>query len=285
MNNKLKIIAELSKVRITVMVMLTTVAGYVLAGGYNAGMALPVAGLFILACGSAILNQYQERKEDAVMPRTAKRPIPSGRIKAGSALILALAFSVTGSLIILIGANVQAMLLGITALIWYNVIYTPLKKKTPFAVIPGSVIGAIPPLVGWVAGGGSLLNMQALVLGLFFFVWQVPHFWLLMIKYGPQYEKAGFPSLSRYYSARHIRMVTFIWTLATAVAAMLLPLYGVIKSPYAVAGIILSSVWLIATFLRMLNFSKKLINPMPYFMKINIFAMLMIIVLCVDNLL
>ena len=284
MKEKLKIVFQLSKIRITFAVMLTTIVGYVLSnGGYSTQMVLPVLGLFILACGSAIINQIQEHKKDAMMERTAHRPIPSGRISLKNALIIAVSFVVTGSAMIWYGSNYQAMLLGLTALLWYNAFYTPLKKITPFAVIPGSVIGALPPMVGWVVAGGSLLDIRAIMLAVFFFIWQVPHFWLLMIKYGPQYEKAGFPALTRFYSVQHIRWVTFLWTFSTAVTALMLPAFGVVSSLATAVGIVLVSTWLIFSFIKILKFDKVMFKPMQYFMKINIFVLLMIILLSVDN--
>ena len=284
MKEKLKIVFQLSKIRITFAVMLTTIVGYVLAnGGYSSQMILPVLGLFILACGSAMINQIQEHKKDAMMERTANRPIPSGRISPSNALILAMSFVLLGSGMIWYGSNYQAMLLGLTALFWYNAFYTPLKKITPFAVIPGSLIGALPPMVGWVAAGGSLMDMRAIMLAVFFFIWQVPHFWLLMIKYGPQYEKAGFPSLTKYYSVQHIRWVTFLWTLSTAITALMLPAFGVVSSLATAVGIILVSTWLIFSFVKILKFDEVMFKPMQYFMKINVFVLLMIILLSVDS--
>lgn len=284
MKEQLKIIFELSKIRITFAVMLTTIVGYVLANdGYSPQMILPVFGLFILACGSAMINQLQEHKKDAMMERTAKRPIPSGRISPKKVLILAVSFVIIGSAIIWIGSNYIAVLLGLTALLWYNGFYTPLKRITPFAVIPGSVIGSLPPLVGWVAAGGDLLDMRAIMLAFFFFIWQVPHFWLLMLKYGPQYEKAGFPALTQYYSVKHIRWVTFLWTFSTALTALMLPVFDVVNSMASAVGIILVSTWLIFSFLKILKLDQVMFKPMKYFMKINIFVLVMIILLSVDS--
>ncbi len=282
----LKLFLELVKIKITFAVMLTTIVGYVLAAQqYNSGIWIPVLGLFILAMGSAVLNQYQEFALDAQMERTRHRPIPSGRISAFSALLLSFTLVFLGSAILFFSSGFDAFWLGLLALIWYNAIYTPLKRKTPFAVIPGSVIGALPPLVGWVAGGGNLLDIKALMLAFFFFIWQVPHFWLLMLKYGEQYEAAGFPSLQRFYSERHIRWVTFLWTASTAVTAMMLPAFKVVHSQITALGIVGISTWLIFTFLKLLKFDFiGNFKPMPYFMKINIFVLVMIILLSLDNL-
>jgi len=191
---------------------------------------------------------------------------------------------ISGASILYLSSGFDAMWLGLLALIWYNALYTPLKKKTPFAVIPGSVIGALPPLVGWVAGGGELLDMRALVMAFFFFIWQVPHFWLLMIKYGPQYEEAGFPSLQRFYSERHIRWVTFLWTASTAISAMMLAAFKVIQSQITAIGIVIISTWLIFSFLKLLKFDEHIaFKPMVYFMKINVFVLIIIVLLSVDS--
>lgn len=280
-----KLFFELTKIKITFAVMLTTIVGYALAANsFDINMIIPVLGLFILAMGSAVLNQYQEFELDSKMDRTKNRPIPSGQISPFNALLLSFVMIIIGSALLYFFSGFNALWLGLLALIWYNVIYTPMKRRTPFAVIPGSVIGALPPLVGWVAGGGDLLDPRAMILAFFFFIWQVPHFWLLMIKYGEQYEEGGFPSLQRFYSEKHIRWVTFLWTVSTAIAAMMLPAFKVIKSEVTAMGIIAVSTWLIFSFIKLLKFEEHIeFKPMPYFMKINIFVLVMIILLSVDN--
>ncbi|MCE1202667.1 MAG: protoheme IX farnesyltransferase [Bacteroidia bacterium] len=279
----LKLLAELSKVRITFAVMLTTLAGYLLAkGSLDAGIILPALGIFVLACGSSALNHYQDSDRDGLMARTARRPIPSGRISRNTVLYIAIALSITGSAMLYISSGFEGMQLGLLALIWYNGIYTPMKRRSAFAVIPGSVIGAIPPVVGWVAGGSPLLDPRALMLAFFFFIWQVPHFWLLMLKYGEEYVKAGYPSITQKYNEQQIRVLTFVWVLATAITALLLPLYGLVHSRYIVIAIIAGAVWITAVFAGLLVRSGNSINPFYYFMRINYFVLLMIVSLSLD---
>lgn len=276
---------ELSKVRITFAVSLTTITGYVLASGrFDTGLILPTLGIFLLACGSSALNHFQEKDKDAQMERTKDRPIPSGRITATNALLFALFLSILGSALIYIGSGMLALQLALLALIWYNAIYTPLKKKTAFAVVPGSVIGALPPLVGWVAGGGSLADPRALIIAFFFFIWQVPHFWLLLLKYGKEYEKAGYPSLTSIYSSKQIKYTTFIWTMATAVTALMLPVFGIVNSLVFSIGTLIVSFWLIFQFVRLLKQNDESFKPGVYFMKINYFVLFMIIFLSADSL-
>lgn len=277
---------ELSKVRITFAVSLTTITGYVLARGrFDSGIILPVTGIFLLACGSSALNHYQEKDKDALMDRTKERPIPSGRISPFGALMIAFLLILTGSAMIWLGSGLLALQLGLLALIWYNFIYTPLKKRTAFAVVPGAVIGSLPPLVGWVAAGGSLIDPRALIIAFFFFIWQVPHFWLLLLKFGKEYEKAGFPSITSIYSEKQIKSTTFIWTMATAVTALMLPVFGIIDSVLMSVGLLIATSWLIYKFSGLLKRTDEAFNPRFYFMKINYFVLFILIFLALDSVL
>ncbi|MCF8368566.1 MAG: heme o synthase [Bacteroidales bacterium] len=284
--NFIHTVLELSKVRITFAVSLTTITGYVLASNrFDAGLILPTLGIFLLACGSSALNHYQEKDQDGQMERTKDRPIPSGRISANGALAVALFLSVAGSLLIYFGSGFLALQLALLALIWYNAIYTPLKKRTAFAVVPGSVIGALPPMVGWVAGGGSLADPRALIIAFFFFIWQVPHFWLLLLKYGKEYEEAGYPSLTSIYSDKQIKFTTFIWTMATGVTALMLPVFGIVNSVVIAIGLLIAVIWLVVVFSKLLKPDKEIFNARLYFMKINYFVLFMIIFMTVDSIL
>jgi protoheme IX farnesyltransferase len=282
----LNTILELSKVRITFAVSLTTITGYVLARGrFDTGLILPTLGIFLLACGSSALNHYQEKDKDALMDRTKNRPIPSGRISPQGALIFAFLLIVTGSAFIWIGSGLLALQLGLLALIWYNFIYTPLKKRTAFAVVPGAVIGSLPPLVGWVAAGGSLLDPRALIIAFFFFIWQVPHFWLLLLKFGKEYEKAGFASITSVYTDKQIKSTTFIWTMATAVTALMLPVFGIVDTVVMSIGLFIATAWLVYIFAGLLKRSEEIFNPRFYFMKINYFVLIVLVFLTIDSVL
>ncbi|PLW96647.1 MAG: hypothetical protein C0591_08295, partial [Marinilabiliales bacterium] len=183
-----------------------------------------------------------------------------------------------------LGSNFLAAQLGLLALILYNGIYTPLKRKTAFAVVPGSIIGAIPPMVGWVAGGGQLSDPRLFILAFFFFIWQVPHFWLLMLKYGKEYEEAGYPSITSMISKQQIKNATFMWTAATAVTALMIPVSGLMSTVFFKITIVLASIWLIIVFARLLSSKKEDFNPFYYFMRINYFVLIMIIALSIDPL-
>ena len=285
MKEKLDILLELNKVKITFTVTLTTIAGYVLAkNSFDSGLILPVIGIFVLACGSAALNHFQDKDKDALMERTRNRPIPSGKISPVFVMIIAISEIILWTYILFIGSNFLAAQLGLLALIWYNGVYTPLKRKTAFAVIPGSIIGAIPPMVGWVACGGSLSDPKLLVLAFFFFIWQVPHFWLLMLKYGEEYEKAGYPSITSMISKQQIKKATFMWTAATAISALMIPVSGLLNTVFFKVYVLIASVWLMIVFVKLLKSKKEEFNPFFYFMRINYFVLIMIIALSIDPL-
>ena len=285
MKKWIRILFELNKVRITIAVTFTTIAGFILAkGSIDQSIILPVIGIFILACGSSALNHVQDKDKDSIMPRTRKRPIPTGEISTSIALTIGIFEIIAGSILIYWGSGFLALQLGLLALIWYNGIYTPLKRKTAFAVIPGSIIGAIPPLVGWVAAGGSLSNPEALVLALFFFIWQVPHFWLLMLKYGDEYNKAGLPSVTSKISKQQVKNSTFLWTVATAVSAFMVAMSGLISLLVFKLLILVAAIWLIVIFSRLIIAKDQKFNPVYYFMRINYFVLIMILIFSIEPL-
>lgn len=237
-----------------------------------------------MACGSSALNHYQEREADGKMDRTKNRPIPSGRVSPNHALTFSFVLTIIGSYLIYFGSDFLGLQLGLLAMLWYNAIYTPLKRKTAFAVIPDSVIGALPPLVGWVAGGGNITDPSAMILAFFFFIWQVPHFWLLMLKYGEEYKKAGYPSITSIYAPQQLKNTTFVWTFATAISALMIPFFGIINSVLASIGMVLASIWLIVIFSKLLLNKDPVFNPFYYFMRINYFVLAVMIFLTIDHL-
>jgi len=150
--------------------------------------------------------------------------------------------------------------------------------------VSGSVIGATPPMVGWVAGGGRLDDPRAWIIAFFFFIWQVPHFWLLLLKFGKEYEKAGFPSITSIYTDKQIKNTTFIWTMATAVTALMLPVFGIVNSAVMGAGLLVAVIWLVFVFSKLVRPTEEKFNARYYFMKINYFVLFIIIFLSVDSL-
>jgi len=285
LTKKIQILFELTKFRITSFATITTFLGYVLyAQSVNVDIVVPLIGTLLLACGSAAFNHYQERNFDSLMTRTKHRPIPSGKISAKQTLFLGFCFSLIGSLILFLGNGIVPLLLGLIALVWYNLIYTPLKRINPFAVVPGSLIGAIPPLIGWTAAGGDVFDLQILIVAFFFFIWQIPHFWLLMLFFDEDYKQAGFPTLSKHFSNEQISRITFIWMLSISVACVGLPLFQIVNSPLINFGLIITGIWLTWHAARILLRSEERFSLMNAFKSINVFALIIIVLLSIDNL-
>jgi len=191
------ILNELTKARLTALVLITTLTGFFVA---RTGSANWLAGLHVLlgtgfvAAGAAALNEWWERDLDRLMERTATRPLPSGQVEPGFALTLGLVFSLGGLVYLTWVVNVLTAALGAVALISYVLVYTPLKRVTPLNTLIGAIPGALPPLMGWTAARGE---MGAGGLGLFgiLFLWQIPHFMAIAWLYREQYAKAGFRML------------------------------------------------------------------------------------------
>ncbi len=283
--DRLEVYMDLCKVRITFFVALTTSVGYLLLNGYNNGLLLPTLGVFLLACGSSALNHYQEKTTDALMERTKNRPIPSGRVKEESVVLVSLLLIILGSLTIFYSANLTALIIGWITLAWYNIIYTPMKRTNALAVIPGSLIGALPPVIGWVAAGGNWNDIQILAVALFFFIWQIPHFWLLLLIYGKDYERAGFPTLTQKFANKQLSRITFTWIAALAISCLLIPFYGISNSIISVSLLLLSSILML---LKTKNILADYIEKVVFrraFLNINLYVLIVIMIISIDKLL
>lgn len=282
--NAISILLELTKFRITFFVTITTFLGYILyKKSIDFEIIWVILGVLILSGGSAIFNHYQERNYDKFMDRTKNRPIPSGRVSPFGVLVLGLVFSLIGIIILYTNYDFITSLLGVIALIWYNLIYTPLKRITSLAVVPGSIIGSLPPMIGWVAAGGYVFDPNILMVAFFFFIWQVPHFWLLMLFFDEDYKKAGYPTLTQIFSREQIFRLTFIWIISLAVASLLIPFYRLVDHTIFSYGFLILSIWLIASSFILIKKmdENKLIKE---FRIINLFVLLIVIQLSVDKL-
>ena len=254
MKHWIRIFLELTKIRVSLFATLSASVSFVLANqGISLSMIIPMMGVFLLACGSCGLNQYHEREYDQWMDRTKGRPIPSKKILPMKALILSFSLILSGALVLFFGTNGMAFGLGAFAVFWYHLIYTPLKRKTPFAVIPGALIGAIPPMIGWVSGGGHLFDPRLLAISFLFYIWQVPHFWILHFHFGRDYERGGFPALTRLFTQTQFNRILCIWVFATVVAGFITPWFGVLKSPLVIGGLFVIGGWLLWKALRLLT--------------------------------
>jgi protoheme IX farnesyltransferase len=281
----IRMFLELTKFRLSAAVTLSAVFAFVLAGGADAAaLGWSTLAVLLLALGVSALNQYQEHESDGRMVRTKRRPIPSGRISPGTVLALAAALIVAANLLVYMQLGYLGLLLFLFVPLWYNGVYTHLKRHSAFAVVPGGLLGVIPPAIGWLAAGRSLAELEFLALGLLFFVWQVPHFWLLMAKHDADYRAAGFPTAEEAFGPRGFRRVLFVWWMLTVLCALYAALVFRLNSTAVLLLLSLLAAAATVTGTRMLFGRLTPERAGALFRGINLFLFAAVMLLSVDGL-
>ena len=191
-------LAELVKARLSLLTLATAMAGFALGVKDTWDwllLAATLGGTTLCAGGAAALNQWWEREHDGRMKRTRQRPLPAGRMASSDALVAGLALSFSGVLCLALFANLLSAALAAATIVFYILIYTPLKRVTTLNTIIGAVPGALPPLIGWTAARGSI-DAEGFTLFAILFLWQMPHFLAIAWLYREDYAQAGFKMLS-----------------------------------------------------------------------------------------
>ena len=250
--------AELSKFGIVLLVLVSAGAGFMLRAPlgpefpWSQGL-LVLAGVMLLSCGASALNQVQERGRDGLMARTAGRPLPSGRLSHAQGLTFSIVAIVVGAAVLWLGIGPLAGILGLIASGFYNGVYTPwLKPNSPFAAVPGAIPGAIPPVIGWVAGGGHIADAGAVILFGILFLWQMPHFWALSLRYRADYAAGGFPMVSERVGVEGTARLIQLYALGLTAWSLAAPTFGVGGPAALVAAAALGGrlIWLATKFAR-----------------------------------
>jgi len=196
----LKSYADFTKFGIIIFVILTGLAGYATSYSVEQAFSLQhfiyfVIGLYCLSSGSLALNQVQEIEADRKMPRTEKRPLVSGKISWATGLVISLGLLLVGS-VLLFFVSRWALYLGLATVVLYNGVYTYWwKPKWIYGAVPGAIPGALPVSIGYAANSDDLLRPDSIYLFLILFLWQMPHFWALALRYREDYRLAGVPTL------------------------------------------------------------------------------------------
>ena len=186
---------SLTKPRLNLLVVVTAAVGYYLGAATHlhlAALAGSVIGIALVAGGAAGLNQVYERHTDSLMWRTRTRPLAAQRLASSEAMIFSSALALAGLALVAVFSNLLATFLTLLTLISYNVVYTPMKRRSQMATLVGAVPGALPPMIGWVAGHGTL-TPEAWALFAIVFIWQIPHFMAIAWMYRDDFGRAGFP--------------------------------------------------------------------------------------------
>jgi protoheme IX farnesyltransferase len=191
-------VAELVKARLTLLVLLTTAVGFYLGAEppiNYIGLFHVVFGTAAAAAGAAALNQWWERKLDALMRRTRSRPVPAGRMRPAEALTLGAVLSIFGVAYLAIACNLLSAALAAVTIVIYIFGYTPLKRTSNANTAVGAIPGAIPPMIGWAAASGKV-EAGAWSLFAILLLWQLPHFFAIAWMYRDDYSRAGFRMIS-----------------------------------------------------------------------------------------
>jgi protoheme IX farnesyltransferase len=275
---------QLFKFPISILSTVSAATGYLaFRHAFDARLVLLCTEILLLAFAACALNEAQEHKVDALMERTRNRPIPAGKISPASAVVIAAGLGILALAGLWRTGGLVACALGALTVLWYNGLYTYLKRRSSLASVVGSVIGAIPPAIGWVCAGGSL-DSPILSLSFFLLMWQVPHFWLLALRISGDYEQAHFPTFVQRIGTESLARVTFVWTAATAASALLLPIFGLASSPFLGLGLAAAGAWLTIVAWRALRTPSKQGFRMA-FQAINYYAVLVMAAVILDSVL
>lgn len=274
----------LTKFVLSFAVSLSALFAYIMAKGeIGTDMFIATFAVLLVAMGVSTLNQYQEYKEDALMERTKHRPVASGKWSPRSAVIIA-AILITSSLALIydllgyIGVD-----LFLFSFLWYNFFYTPLKKKSALAVVPGAILGVIPPAVGWLAAGGSLAEPEFFALGLFYFVWQIPHFWLLVMLHYGDYAGAGYPTAMRLFGKMSLQRLTYYWLMLTIMTGYFMVTVFQPASTVIIGILILTGLLAFISSLQLLTKDFDLKRARKVFWQINLAFLGTVILISIDE--
>lgn len=246
---------ELTKPGITLMVVISTAAGFYLALPkdfltleFALLFMLTVVGTALVSAGSCVLNHVMEHDHDGAMKRTMFRPIPSGKVSLGAATLFGIGLA-AGGLGLLLWAQPLTAALAMLTLVLYLGVYTPMKRKTQLATLVGGIPGALPPLGGYATVSGAI-GIEAFVLFMILFLWQMPHFLSLAWMYRKDYERGGFPMLTvldgtGIVVARHI----VVYTLTLLLFSLLLTVFSVTGVLYFAGALMLGAAF-VATGVR-----------------------------------
>jgi len=238
---------ELGKARLSALVLATTAVGYLLAPRGGAGLdwsrlAWTLVGTGLAILGANALNEWWEAERDARMERTRGRPLPARRLSRAEALGFGLVCGTAGPVLLAVGVNVHAATLALAALLIYVLAYTPLKVRSVLCTLVGAVVGALPPVIGWVAAADGRVGPGAWVLAGILFLWQIPHFLALAWMYREDYIRGGFRVLPVIETRGHLTgCVVVTYTLGLLGLTLVPVLLGLAGWMYGLGAVLLGA--------------------------------------------
>lgn len=288
--NDMRMFFDLTKGGIVSFVLVTGAAGYAMSMDLEAPVSVAhfvtsLAALFFLSAGSFALNQAQEVSIDRKMPRTQRRPIPAGRVSVIQAWVLGIGFVVLGALASAL-INMTVLALGLATVFLYNVTYTMWwKRKWAFGAVPGAIPGAMPVLIGYAANNENIWAAEPMYLFLIMFLWQMPHFWSLAIRFRDDYERGGIPVLPAVLGTERTLYHMALYLLAYVATAAMAPWFTSARWAHLVL------VWPLAfwVFYQFVLFYKSVVEKhertrwLPFFLWTNLSVLVFLAAPVVDR--
>ena len=274
----------LTKFILSFAVSLSALFAYIMAKGeIGTDMFIATFAVLLVAMGVSTLNQVQEYKEDALMERTKHRPIASGKMTPMTGIIIAAILVIFSLVLIYDLLGMIGVDLFLFSFIWYNLVYTPLKKKSALAVVPGAILGVIPPAIGWLTAGHALGEAEFYGLALYYFIWQVPHFWLLVMLHYGGYAEAGYPTTMKLFGKGPLQRLTYVWLMLTIAAGyFMVMIFNPISSVINVL-LVFNAIFAFISSFKLLQKSFQLPDARSVFWKINLAFLVTIILLSIDE--
>jgi protoheme IX farnesyltransferase len=260
MREKLAAYYELTKPRITFLVVLTTSAGFLLgtSGAFNYRLFThTMLGVAVLCSGISTLNQWMERDLDGLMRRTAHRPLPLGTLAPRAALIFGLILTIGAEIYLAVFVNLLTSFCGLTVIVGYLLCYTPLKTRTSLSTLVGAFPGAVPPLLGWAAASNQV-GLEAWVLFAILFLWQFPHFFAIAWMYREDYARAGILMLPVVEpEGRLTKQQIVLWTLLLVPVSLAPAALGISGAIYFFGALVLGALFLWSSIAAAITLSSR----------------------------
>ena len=277
--------SRLTRSHLSFLVAFSALAGYLFHPAQPDAFSgvLLCAGVWFLSAGASALNQAQEKEVDARMVRTRTRPIVTGRLSLSAGVVIALILIACGLAALLASGDRLVLLLGLFALVWYNGVYTHLKKITPFAVLPGALCGALPPVMGWLLAGGSMVAYPILMLAAIIVLWQVPHFWLLALAYPEDVRRSGLPNLFARIQPERLRHLSIIWILALLAGVAYFNMTGILVADMGRIAVAVALLLLAGAVIRYRRSEPEPRASIRLFVQLNMFMTLWFAVVALDR--
>ncbi len=272
---------EIAKIPLCLLVAFSALFGFVFAAQNLSFSVIPVfCSVFLLACGAASFNSYQERKRDGYMKRTVNRPMVKGSLPKLYAIAQSFVLILLGLAGLFVFTQRGAFWAGIIGIAIYNLIYTRLKPYSIHAIVPGAICGAVPPYIGWLAGGGEFISFNASLPVLLLLFWQIPHFFLVLLNHKKDYVESFAPNMLKRFTETGLQRIFLPWI--TALAATMLT-FSVIPSKLGGGGraiIVINAAILVILFYAQLLFRESP-NYKGLFRYLNFSIFVLMLVVCV----